>query len=234
MEKGSSVRDETSCRRVSVVPTGTVLLTTMRVKPRMLAAMSRVADRILSRSGFPSSPWGVSTQRNTTSASAAAAGVSVVKLSRPASTLRATRSARPGSCESSSRRSRRSILSESISAQRTSCPSALKQAPVTRPTFPVPMIESFMVAFLRSRPDSPGPVRDYCKVSPHRGGISNQKNSPWPADGSLHGGKQAPYSVQRRLFGANRKKDGARTSLGKSCPSPETVPTGSRVAESRL
>ena len=153
MEKGSAVPSAIFPPMVSVVPTGTVLLMTMRVKPSMFAATVPAASRILSRSGFPSSPCGVSTQRKITSASATAVAASVVKLSRPASAFRRTRSSRPGSLEEMSRSRSRSIFSASISTQRTSWPCALKQAPVTRPTFPVPMIESFIMGFLRFEPD---------------------------------------------------------------------------------
>src|ERR1700684_2193084 len=77
---------------------------------------------------------------NTASAPLTAALRSVVKLSRPAAELLATHWSRPGSKIGSSPRVRRSILPASLSTQVSDTPNSEKQAPETRPTYPVPII----------------------------------------------------------------------------------------------
>src|SRR5229473_5507759 len=83
---------------------------------------------------------------NTASAPATAALRSVVKLSRPAAALLATRCSRPGSKIGISPRDSRSILPASLSTQLTLTPNSEKHAPETRPTYPVPIIAMRMGA----------------------------------------------------------------------------------------
>src|SRR6266481_6546855 len=77
---------------------------------------------------------------NTASAPATAAARSVVKLSRPAAILAATRAPSPGSKIGTSPSCSRAIFAASWSTQATVSPNSEKHAPETRPTYPVPII----------------------------------------------------------------------------------------------
>ena len=87
----------TAARTLSAVPTGTVDLSTMTLKPVMYLPMLRAAAVTYLRSAEPSSSGGVPTAMNCTSPCATAFSRSVVNAMRPAARLRATISSRPGS-----------------------------------------------------------------------------------------------------------------------------------------
>src|SRR5262245_7041320 len=75
---------------------------------------------------------------NTTFDALTAVGRSVVNVSRPSLTLRSTISGRPGSKNGSSPALSFSIFVASESTQMTLLPKSARQAPETRPTYPVP------------------------------------------------------------------------------------------------
>src|SRR6202047_4472287 len=87
---------------------------------------------------------------NTASAPATAAARSVVKLSRPAAALAATRAPSPGSNIGTSPCCKRAIFAASWSTQATVSPNSEKHAPETRPTYPVPVIAIRIRAPVRS------------------------------------------------------------------------------------
>src|SRR5215471_3548723 len=89
-------------------------------------------------SALPSGRGGVPTVMNTIFEVLTAAGRSVVNVSRPSLTLRATISGRPGSKNGSSPALSFSIFTASESTQMTLLPKSARQAPETRPTYPVP------------------------------------------------------------------------------------------------
>src|SRR5262245_32635883 len=109
----------------------------------MCRPIARAAATTCCRSAEPSSPGGVPTAMICRSPCATLAGTSVEKLSRPACSFLCTIASRPGSkigilpCFS------RPILRSSRSRQNTELPASARQAPVTRPTYPVPTIVTF-------------------------------------------------------------------------------------------
>ncbi len=129
------------------VPTGTVLLVTSMVYLLMLRPNVRATSSTYFRSALPSSSGGVPTALNTTSTSSRHSFRSVVKCSRPSFTLRDTRSSSPGSYMGIVPLMRLSILRLSMSTHVTSMPTSAKQAPDTRPTYPVPTIAIFIFSY---------------------------------------------------------------------------------------
>lgn len=87
----------TTARTLSPVPTGTVDLSTITLKPSMCSAMLRAAASTYFRSAEPSSSGGVPTAMNCTSPCATLAATSVENCRRPAVRLRSISSFRPGS-----------------------------------------------------------------------------------------------------------------------------------------
>ena len=94
---GCEVADATAAWTLAAVPTGTVLLVTITVKPVSAAPICLAAASTWPRSALPSSPEGVPTAMNTISAPATASGVDVVNRRRSRPALRLIRSWRPGS-----------------------------------------------------------------------------------------------------------------------------------------
>ena len=87
----------TASRTLSAVPTGTVDLSTMILKPFMARPISLATPRTYFRSAEPSSPGGVPTAMKQTRDACTASAISVVKKRRPSAWLRSTISFRPGS-----------------------------------------------------------------------------------------------------------------------------------------
>ena len=94
---GTLVRAVTSACIRAAVPTGTVLLLTMTVYRSAASAIWWATFIATRRSALPSSPCGVPTAMNTTSAPRTAPGRSAVKEIRSAAILRPSSSSRPGS-----------------------------------------------------------------------------------------------------------------------------------------
>jgi hypothetical protein len=81
----------------SAVPTGTVLLVTMILRPFIALAMALAVARRYARFARPFRPWGVPTAMKTISDLLTAGVISVVKLKRRSATLRRIISSSPGS-----------------------------------------------------------------------------------------------------------------------------------------
>ena len=95
---------------------------------------------------LPSSRGGVATAMKITSERSTAVRVSVVKLRRPLCALRRTISSSPGSKIGISPAPSARIFSSSLSTHVTLMPNSAKQAPVTSPTYPVPMTAMFILS----------------------------------------------------------------------------------------
>ena len=81
----------------SAVPTGTVLLVAMTLKPFMFSPTVAATAKTADRSAEPSAAGGVPTAMKTTSAPRMAAATSVEKRRRPALAFLAMRASSPGS-----------------------------------------------------------------------------------------------------------------------------------------
>ncbi len=81
----------------SAVPTGTVLLVAMTLKPFMFSPTVRATEKTAERSAEPSAAGGVPTAMKTTSAPRIASATSVEKRRRPALALAAMSVSSPGS-----------------------------------------------------------------------------------------------------------------------------------------
>src|SRR6185503_8586992 len=99
-------------------------------------------------SAEPSSEGGVPTAMTWISPCATLAATSVENMRRPACSLRLTIGSSPGSKIGISPALRRAIFFSSRSRQNTVLPASARQAPVTRPTYPVPMTVTFMPSTL--------------------------------------------------------------------------------------
>jgi hypothetical protein len=130
-------------RTRSAVPTGTVDLSTTIVQPFIRSPIARAAFSTYCMSAPPSSSGGVPTAMNCIVPCATAVSTSVVKRNRPAATLRSIIGCRPGSWIGTPPATNMSILRESTSKHSTSWPTSARQVPVTRPTYPVPIIVIF-------------------------------------------------------------------------------------------
>jgi hypothetical protein len=95
--KGCFVSEDTTSLTRAAVPTGTVDLFTMILKPFIARAMPRATSSTWVRSAEPSSSCGVPTAMKITSLVRTASSRSVVKRRRSSATLRGTISLRPGS-----------------------------------------------------------------------------------------------------------------------------------------
>ena len=144
-----------AARTASAVPTGTVLLSTTTLWSVIRRPMSRAAASTCCRSAEPSSSAGVPTAMNCSVPCATARATSVVKCSRPAVTLRSTMTPSPGSWIGMPPDWSRRIFSAFTSMHITSLPISARQAPETRPTYPVPTTVTFMQASCyKNRPAS--------------------------------------------------------------------------------
>src|SRR5512145_133326 len=141
---GTLVSDFKSSRILSAVPIGTVDLVATSFHDFMCRAIARAAASTCCRSAEPSSPGGVLTAISCSSPCATLAGTSVENVSRPASRLRFTIGSSPGSKIGTRPAFSKRILSSLTSRQNTVLPASARQAPVTRPTYPVPMTVTFM------------------------------------------------------------------------------------------
>ena len=123
-----------SCSTIFVEPTGTVDLFTTTApgcnKPARLLAAAWTNDK----SALPSTPCGVGTQRNTTSAELAASVRSVVNRKLPFLMPASTNAGRPSSMIGISPAKIAFIRATLMSTHQTSCPRCEKQAALESPT----------------------------------------------------------------------------------------------------
>ena len=114
--------------------TGTVLFSTMSLKPSGRPAMLPTASSIWERSVRPSGRAGVPTHRKTMSEHSSISAVDVVNLGRPDCRVDCSSSPSPGSYTIGSPRARRATRSASLSMPTTVWPSAANPTAVTSPT----------------------------------------------------------------------------------------------------
>src|SRR5213078_3381725 len=141
--------------------------------------MLRATSRTCCRSAEPSSPGGVPTAMRMTSERSMAAPTSVVNSSRPSRWLRITSGSSPGSWIGSRFCRNPSIFAASTSTQRTSFPVSAKQAPATRPTYPVPTTVIF-TSCPPPPPSPPAPPPPLAPPGPRQGvpGVDDQRRAP--------------------------------------------------------